>query len=375
MRTGFQLDELRTRLRRADLDAAVITSVANIRYTTGIVIQSHQVLPLRLMMLIVPVEGEPVFLGCETRETLTSQAADWLCDIRCYREFDVSPIRLLSDTLMDMNLQESRLGIETDALVASFWEQLRELCPRAKWRNVGPVMDRMRMVKSTLEIEQLRDAYTGTVASIAEAFTATRVGDSEREIARRIHRGLVEHGADQVAFNIVVIEDRTPWAHPPPGDSRLAAGQIVRVDVGATFGLYCSDVGRTAAVGHWRPDVRQVFDSLRLVRETIVPSLRPGMRVGDIQPKIMQLFPRFGLPEPSLHTMLMGHGLGIEIHEPPIIKPSTDTELTPGMVLNIEPDVRPDGLCLAHENTFLVTDENVELLAPLANDSPLLIDG
>ena len=84
------------------------------------------------------------------------------------------------------------------------------------------------------------------------------------------------------------------------------------------------------------------------------------MRIGDIYTNIMNSYPRFGMPVPPIHTLLIGHGLGIEVHEPPIIEPSTETKLASGMVLNIEPDVRPNGFCMAHEDTYLVTEEGVE---------------
>ena len=373
MNTGFELEKMTSALRQAGMDAAVITSVPNLRYSTGIVLQAHLILPLRLMALVVPADGDPVLIACETMETLTSQAPDWLKDIRCYREFDKNAIQAVQEVLAEKKLLGSRIGIEKDYLVTRFWEQLRHDCPRATYLDVGPVMHELRMIKSPHEIDELRRAFVNTVEAVQETFESAEIGDTEAQVADRIHRGLVARGAKQVLFNIVVIEERTPWAHPPPGERALQPGELLRIDVGASFGLYCSDVGRTAAAVRWQPELQQAFEAVNQIRTEVIADLRPGMRIGDIYSQTMGAYPKFGLPAPPIHTLLIGHSLGIEVHEPPIIEPSTETTLTSGMVLNIEPHVLTNGWCMVHEDSYLVTEDGVELLAPLTTDTPLVI--
>ena len=374
MQTGFELGKLRQILRRLRLEAAVISSVPNIRYCSGIVIETQDCIPLRLAMLVVPVDDEPVFIAAETREALAWQAPDWLEDIRCYREFDRSPIQVLSKVLSEKNLDSGTLRVEKDHLVARFWEDLQDNCPKATYHDVGPTLDGLRMIKTPAEVESLRKAFVQTVGAIGDAFLATRVGDTEIRVAERIRQALVKRGATRLEFIIVVIEERSAWAHPPPSQRALAPGEILRVDVGAAFGHYLADVGRTAAAKSWPPEIRQAFDALERIREKVIPTLRPGLAVEEIHSRITGLYPRYNLPTPPIHTLLIGHGLGIELHEPPIICPGIKTRLTPGMVLNIEPDARPNGRCLAHENAYLVTHQGVEQLAPLPQDSPLVID-
>ena len=235
------------------------------------------------------------------------------------------------------------------------------------------VMHELRMIKSPQEIDQLRRAFVKTVEAVGEVFESTVIGDTEAQVADRIHRGLVARGAEQLLFNIVVIGERTPWAHPPPGERALQPGELLRIDVGASFGLYCSDVGRTATAVRWRPELQQAFEALTQLRTEVIADLRPGMPIGDIYSRTMGAYPKFGLPSPPIHTLLIGHSLGIEVHEPPIIEPSTEATLQPGMVLNIEPHVITNDLCMAHEDTYLVTDNGVELIAPLTTDTPLVI--
>ena len=374
MKTGFDLEKMRAGLQAAGLDAGVVTSLPNVRYCTGIEIQTHACLPLRLQMLVIPVSGSPLLLGCETKETLASQAPEWLDDIRCYREFDKGPMDVLADAIAEMGLTHARLGIEPDWLVVRFWSKLRELCPDASFENVGPILDVLRAIKTPAEVDALRDAYLKTVATIRDAFRATGIGDTETDVSARLRRGLIDRGATNIDFNVVVIEERTPWAHPPATERKLGPGEILRVDVGAAFGLYTSDVGRTASVGHWRPEIREAFDNLAGIREEVIPKLQVGTPIGEIHSRIMGLYPKFGLPTPPIHTLLIGHSLGVEVHEPPIISPDTTTPLTPGMVLNIEPDVRPDGLCLAHECTYLVSDSGIGPIAVPDEDAPLTID-
>ena len=373
-RTGFTVEKMRAALVAAGLDAAVISSLPNFRYTTGIQILSHAALPQRLQMLILPAAGEPVLLACETLEVLQSQAPNWLDDIRTYREFEKGPIDLLAEVLQEKGLNQARLGIERDVLALHFWEQLQQQCPQASFEAIGPLMDKLRAHKEAGEIEALRQAYLRTVAAIRTAFEATRVGDSEAQIAARIRSGLVQRGATQIDFDIVVIGEHSPWAHPPPGQRCLGLGEVLRVDVAATFGLYAADVGRTAVAGRWPPDLRDAFDRLSDIRAQVIPRLEIGLPIGQIYSRIRQCYPRYGLPTPPIHTLLWGHSIGIEVHEPPIISPPEQTPLSPGMVLNIEPDVRPPGLCLTHECAYLVNKSGVELLALPECEAPLVVD-
>lgn len=373
MKTGFRLQEFVSRLDEAGLDGAVITSFANFRYVTGVDILSHACLPLRLQMVVVPVHGDPVLLACETGETLTEQAPGWLRDIRCYREFDASPIDALIEVLKETRIVGGRLGYENESMPAHYWERLRGGCPQAEFQPVGPILDSLRAIKSAEEIVSLRAAYENTVASIREAFEATCIGDSEADVAARIGSGLTARGATHIDFNIVVVGERSPWAHPPPSDRKLGAGEVIRVDVGVTFGLFAADVGRTAAAGQWPLAAKEAFDGLARVREEVLPYVEPGISFGDLYTRFMDLYPQFNLPRPAAHTLLIGHSIGVEVHESPILSPTENAFLEPNMVINIEPDVRPDGLCLTHECTHVVTSNGLDLIASPA-DAPMIID-
>ena len=109
------------------------------------------------------------------------------------------------------------------------------------------------------------------------------------------------------------------------------------------------------------------------IRELVIPKLSVGTPIGEVYSRIMDFYPQFSLPRPPIHTLLIGHSIGVEAHEPPILSPNETTPLRPGMVLNIEPDVRPDGLCLTHECTYVVTDDGVKLIAE-PDDAPLVVD-
>jgi len=374
MRTGFDLEKIQAALAAASLDAAVLTSLPNFRYVTGIDIRNQATLPMRLQMVVVPVSGDPILLACETREVLDEQKPDWLTDIRNYREFQIGPVELLANTLAELRLDRGQIGFERDWLVARYWEQLRELCPGATFADVGPILNELRAIKATIEIDALRNAYLKTIEAIRESFEATQIGDTEAAIAERIRRGLVTRGAANIGFDVVVIGERSPYAHPVPSDRKLAVGEVLRVDVGGVFELYCSDVGRTASAGRWDPAVKDAFDKLAEIRAEVIPTLSVGTPLGEVYTRILSRYPDYGLPTPPVHTLLIGHSLGIEMHEPPTICPTEETPLAPGMVLNIEPDVRLDGLCLTHECLYLVTEAGLELIAEPEEEVPLVID-
>ena len=157
MRTGFDLRQMQAALAAASLDGAVISSLPNFRYVTGIDIRNQATLPLRLQMVVIPVSGDPILLACETREVLDEQKPDWLSDIRNYREFETGPVELLAKTIAELGLDNAQIGFERDRLVASYWEQLRKLCPSVTFADVGPILNGLRAIKAPVEIEALRN--------------------------------------------------------------------------------------------------------------------------------------------------------------------------------------------------------------------------
>lgn len=293
---------------------------------------TQRLIPRRLGFVVVSAQGS-VVLVCNI-EAPAVRAHGLLEDVREYFEFAKTPTGALAELLEEQGLSASRLAYEEWHLMAAPYEDLRQILPMATLVPANDELEALRAVKTEWEIEQLQEAARRTEAVAVEAFRGARAGESERKLADRLFLGLREVGAEDVPFVVCSAGVRSTIPHAPISDDPLVAGQVIKIDFGGSFGGYYSDIARMGVVGAPSAEQRERYGRVLQIHREVIDGVRPGITAADVFALARDAYEKAGIPFTIPHY---GHGLGLDLHELPILSPADHTVLTPGMVLCLEP--------------------------------------
>ncbi len=243
--------------------------------------------------------------------------------------------------------------------------ELARLLPDVEWVDNDAWFARLRMVKTAEEIAALREVGRLADQVHAASYRQVRAGMTERDLGRVIVGELYARG---VRILVVASGERSGLPNAGPTDRVLARGDLIRVDIIAHRRNYYSDVARTAVVGEPTPRQREVWARIVETHRALLAMVRPGVRTSALYAEFGRRFREAGFPVSSF----VGHGLGLHLHEEPLIGFVGDTVLEPGMVLCIEPFIFADGYGYQLEDELLVTADGYELFTDAVDTSRLL---
>jgi Xaa-Pro aminopeptidase len=370
---GFVLAEFEGRCRRAqrlmaaaEIDALLLTSEPELRYFTGFHSQFWES-PTRPWFLVVPGEGKPIAVIPEIG--VAGMAATWVEDIRSWpapRPGD-DGISLLSATLDEVTRRHGRLGVplghETHLrMPAGDFQTLCEGLRGVSLADATGLLRSLRGVKSEAEIEKI--GYVCQLTSFAfEALPGkSAMGQSEREICKRLKIDIQERGADGVPY---LIGASGPGGYDNiimgPTDRLLQAGDILIIDTGATFDGYFCDFDRNFAFGPPDDAARRAHAAAYAATEAGFAVARPGATTSDIWAAMWAPLEAAGALGNDVGRL--GHGLGMQLTEWPSNMPGDDTPLEPGMVLTLEPGMAfAPGKLMVHEENIVIREDGAEWL-------------
>ncbi len=338
-------------------DAVVAASPENVFYLSGAWIDSQRLIRDRLA-LVVWDGSHPALLVDVNEESFCRDTSE-IPDVRTYREQEESPIAVLSRLLEGRGLETGHIGIETRYLSAQHMGQLTAALPGASFAACESLFDEARKVKSGAEIEILAGASLATEEALLSTFRGTGSGESERSIAQRFGSSLLLGGADRIGFMFLPTGTRTGYAHPTSTDDTVREGDLIKADVGGVFSGYFSDRARTTVVGTPSGEQRDMYSRLAEAHRETIAAIRPGVSARMVYEIALQLHDTHSIP---FHPPHAGHGIGLAVHEPPMLSPKFDTELVAGMILAIETRVRVPGQFGMHiEDLVEVTEGGVTL--------------
>ncbi len=236
-------------------------------------------------------------------------------------------------------------GVE-DSMELGEFRRLEEAFAAADWLpafvETVDAVKRLRAVKDEAEIERLRAAQAITDAAFEYIVGFMRAGMTEREVAFELEQTMRKMGAEDLAFASIVASGANGASpHSIPGDRRLEDGDLVVMDFGARARGYCSDMTRTVAVGHATERTRAIFDAVRAANETVEAMLRPGVTGRAAHERAEYVLAEHGFAGKMGHGL--GHGVGIDIHELPVLSPRIEAPLEAGNVVTVEPGVYLSG--------------------------------
>jgi Xaa-Pro aminopeptidase len=350
------------------LDALIATSFENVLYLSGTAIHTQRDIPDRLALVVWTADRSPKFIVC-TIEEAQARAESWIPEIIGYTEFADSPVKVLADVLKETVPQKATVAIEKHHLTAHYYEELVSLCPGLTFVSADELLERVRMIKTPSEIAILGKAAMATDKVIRTAFEGIRVGDTERDIATGMEKELRLAGADFIEFDILATGRNAKLTHPFASETQMLPGQVVRTDFGGRFNGYLSDIARTAVVRPASDKQRSIYQRLFEVHERVIASIRPGLPARELFAICERGFEQTGLDFKVPH---IGHGLGVSVHEHPLLSPFTTEPLQTGMVLCLEPLCRSDDGIFHVEDLVEVVETGTRVLSRSADWGTLL---
>jgi Xaa-Pro dipeptidase len=221
------------------------------------------------------------------------------------------------------------------------------------------------MIKDAHEIECLRLAGQATVSVYEAVYKALEEGVTQRDVESLIQAGYARVGfPGEASLNI---GEYTASPHGSRTPQTIREGTIIMLDDGCRVEGYTSDITRTFVLGKPTGKMRGVFDIVKRAQKAALEAAKPGMPNEAVDAAARKVLRGYGLDRAFIHST--GHGLGLEIHEPPRLGKRDKSRLKAGMAITIEPGVYIEGFGgIRIEDTVLVTDNGCEVLTPTSKD-------
>ena len=234
------------------------------------------------------------------------------------------------------------------------------------------VVLRLRAVKDAGELERMRAAQAITDAAFAHIIGFMAPGMTERQVQLELDDFMLKHGADGLAFpSIVATGPNGANPHAIPSSTVLEAGQCVVMDFGARARGYCSDMTRTVFLGTPEGDMLRAWETLRRANEQVQESIRPGVTGKECHELAERILAEGGFAGAMGHGL--GHGVGIDIHELPVLNPRNDQPLQAGNVVTVEPGIYlADRFGMRLEDCGVVTERGFDRFTQSTHDMVVL---
>ena len=225
----------------------------------------------------------------------------------------------------------------------------------------------LRAKKDENEIKQMRTAVSIIEEVFDEVFELIEPGLTETEIETEIKKRVMESDADEYGVGIVTSGERTSHAHANTGDRPVEDGELVMIDAGVVYEGYYSDITRTVAVGTPDQELVDIYETVQEAASAARDRVMPGVEFQEIDRAARKVIDEAGYGEYFPHRV--GHGLGLEGHEPPYLVEGNDDTLEVGHAVTVEPGIYVPGLGgVRIEDDVVVSEEGADVLSTSSRD-------
>ncbi len=376
---------IQQRMQESDTDVLFIFQNTDLYYFAG-TIQSG--------LLCIPPAGDPLYLVHKSL-TRAKQESAWE---------RILPLAKLEDAPGLFQAEgirtPKRIGLEIDVLPASYYLRLIRMFPAAELVDFSRDIRAIRMVKSAYEIEQIRNAAQMLLQAWQQLPSWIRPGATELEVLAQMeqylrlqgHQGIqrtrgfnyeVGYGAFSAGANACFptsFPGSTGFAGLYPAISNtgsrrhLTQGEPLLVDISGGYGGYLADAARTYVIGNLADDMREAHELILELNREIESLLKPGIECRSICDRAFQRLDHSAYAANFMgagdnHMRFIGHGVGLELDEWPVLASGSNAKLEVGMTLAIEPKIFfPERGGVGIENMYLITDTGFEKLTPFRED-------
>lgn len=351
-----RLQALQKTLLQHNVDMLFIDDPINLYYLTGIILSAGR--------LCIPAHGEPLLLVDGRYIAQCKQQSPFPVSLT-----QNSPIENLLTSVKNLGFDSSRTTYQAYQTLKKLTESFNQLSLTPIENPLNPI----RGIKDDAEIQILREAADLGSRGFDFVCSLLKEGVTEKELAVELEIFWKRRGGEKLAFDsIIAFGANSAMPHYRAGTARLQKGHTVLIDIGVGYQHYHSDMTRTLFFGPLDPKMLEIYGIVKEAQERALALCKPGQLIGNIDKAARDFIAEKGYGAAFSHGL--GHGVGLEIHEYPILKnvpPYQCLPLEKGMVITIEPGIYLEGLGgVRIENTIVITATGYEDLTKRSTDLP-----
>ena len=347
-----RVERARRAMRDAGADGLLLGSPANRYYLSGFT-----------NALGTPYSSDIVLVTAVAVQLVVSPIQVGWASSEVARGVDIRSAGQKWDEAVATGIRElgiATLLFEDDALPYSAVAQIRNaLGSDVELRPIEKSLIALRGEKDPAEIDTISRATAITDRAFVAFSETVQPGMTEREAAILVQRLLLELGGDKTAFDVIVASGpNAALPHHRPGERQLGEGESIIIDMGCRLDGYCSDLTRTLWLGEPSAEFRDRYNVVLRAKTEAISAVEPGRPAREVAEIATAIIKDAGLGEWLAHGL--GHGVGLNIHEWPAIRETSDDVLAPGQVFSIEPGIyNPSWGGIRIEDVVVVTDSGV----------------
>jgi len=378
-----RIERVRKYLHKRKLDALYLTNGTSMFYLTGYSFISTE----RPAALIIPLDGEITFIGPRLEEDHVPLETNLIKNVKTYVDYpgEKHPIEHFATFLKEMRLDKKRIGIDNRAGASGMWgykgPTLAKKLPEARFADASELVPNMRQVKSTTEIELVKESakWANLAMTLLQEYTEEGLWDVDVALAATHETSVIMKktlGFDYAPKRSIVpvsagfrgqVGEMSAIPHSMSTKRTIRKGDVIIAEVGADIGGYTCELERTMIVGSPTTKHERYFGAMLKAQEAAFSAMRPGNKFSEVDKATIDVFKKAGLIHLTRHHS--GHGLGLETHEPPWLDIGNEQPLQTGMILSCEPGIYEVGFAgFRHSDTVLVTEDEAQLLTYYPRD-------
>lgn len=331
------------------ITALLVTDPANVRYLTGYVGSNG--------IGVISAKGRRLIT--DGRYSVSARAQVEAAEVVIGERDLLDAVAVAVDELAD----GGPVGVEAEHVTLALADRLDARLAPVEVKPTSGIVARLRVEKDSDEIAAIEEAARIADAALQRVLAEGLVGRTERRVALAIEEALVDEGAEGASFDVIVAAGpRGARPHAVPGSEPIPDDTLVVIDLGARYSGYCSDMTRTIPVGAPDLDLARAYDVCLEAQRAAIAMTAPGVPVAQLDRAARDVIEGAGLGEAFVHGL--GHGVGLDVHERPGVRRTSDETLAAGMIITIEPGIYIEGLGgVRIEDLLLVTDDGARVLS------------
>jgi len=356
----YRLDKLMKIMDEKELDAILITRPDNIQYYLGIKTIADSVLILHVSTKENPTVYVPVLEYYRFRDTIGKYV-----DVKAFSK----TMKLIDGVVIEKKVEEivsevaskyNKIGTDLrgSPIAITIKEALKE-----KAIDIMKYIVEQRSIKEDDEIKSIQKAIDATIKGIKMAIDSMHKDITEASLAGIFeYRVRIEGNEEQAFPPLVLFKPGNSYPHNLPSTKKLGRRNLVLIDVGIKINGYCSDLTRTIPWGNIKREEYKVIEAVNEAIENVIDKAEPYMTGDEIDRIARKTLAKYGYDKYFIHGL--GHGLGINVHEPPYLTIKYEKKIVPGMVFTIEPGVYiPGKFGVRIEENALMTEKGIKILS------------
>jgi Xaa-Pro dipeptidase len=268
-----------------------------------------------------------------------------------------------------LGLDGKIIGVEPTRMRVLELRYLEAAMPNTQFVSAESILNALRMCKDAAEVEAMRQAVRIAQQALQATLPMIKPGVTERQIASELLIQLLRTGTDpELPFHPIVSGGpHSADPHASPSDRPLQKGDLLVIDWGAAYQGYISDLTRTFAIGEIEPEYQRIYELVRLANQAGRTASRPGIPAGQVDQAAREVIEDSGYGKDFFHRV--GHGIGMEAHEPPYMFGENQLILATGMAYTIEPGIYLRGRGgVRIEDNMVITADGAETLSDLPRE-------